>query len=175
MPENEKHNHNHTNEVSKRVVTEHHHSHEVMDKSGKRPLVIGGLVLVAVLIFLALAIGSYFSSWRKNYLYPNHSQTITTFDDHGWGMRGMMTITTNGGTSDTTTTTSYTRTDGVITAVGTNSFTVAGHGEKITVKTDDSTIFNGASLPVKVNDSVIVVGTKDGNNLTANSVYTVRN
>jgi hypothetical protein len=62
------------------------------------------------------------------------------------------------------------RLSGVVTALGTDSFTLAGNGITNTVKTNNDTDYNNATK-VAVNDSVVAVGTTSNGTFTASAVY----
>jgi hypothetical protein len=59
---------------------------------------------------------------------------------------------------------------GVVTAVNSDGFTVAGNGTTKTVKTNGSTIYNTAGNTVAVNDTVSVTGVTSGDTFTATRV-----
>lgn len=63
---------------------------------------------------------------------------------------------------------------GVVTAIDGNMLTVAGSGTTKQVKTTDTTEYYGAAQPVKVNDSVRVMGTTEGDTFTATRVMISR-
>jgi hypothetical protein len=58
---------------------------------------------------------------------------------------------------------------GVVTAVNGNIFTLAGDGTTTQVTLSSSTQYNGASS-VKINDTVVAVGTKNGDTFQANRI-----
>lgn len=64
----------------------------------------------------------------------------------------------------------YQRIRGVVTAVSGDTFTVAGNGATNSVKTDSSTEYIGGDS-VKVNDTVLVLGTTSESTFTASKVY----
>jgi hypothetical protein len=80
------------------------------------------------------------------------------------------TATTSDGLTSTSTTTTYTKTQGVVTAVKADSIVVAGGGKTQTITTTSATTYANDTKPV-VNDSVVIVGTKDGDTLTATHIY----
>jgi hypothetical protein len=73
------------------------------------------------------------------------------------------------GLTTTTTNTTYTQTQGVVTAVNSDSIVVAGGGKTQTIKTNSSTTYASDTKPA-VNDTVVVVGTKDGDTITATQI-----
>ncbi|MDB5160167.1 MAG: hypothetical protein JWO99_430 [Candidatus Saccharibacteria bacterium] len=73
------------------------------------------------------------------------------------------------GLTTTTTNTTYTQTQGVVTAVNSDNIVVAGGGKTQTIKTSSSTTYAGDTKPA-VNDTVVVVGTKDGDTITATQI-----
>lgn len=79
------------------------------------------------------------------------------------------TSTTSDGLTSTSTTTTYTQTQGVVTAVNPDTIVVAGGGKTQTIKTNSSTTYAQDKKPV-VNDTVVVVGTKDGDTITATQI-----
>ncbi len=62
---------------------------------------------------------------------------------------------------------------GVVTSVGSNSFTVAGNGVQYTVTTSDTTTYNSTNKKVSVNDSVVVIGKITDKTIAANDVQVV--
>ena len=73
------------------------------------------------------------------------------------------------GLTTTTTNTTYTQTEGVVTAVNSDNIVVAGGGRTQTIKTNSSTTYLSDTKPA-VNDTVVVVGTKDGDTITATQI-----
>ena len=73
------------------------------------------------------------------------------------------------GLTTTTTNTTYTQTQGVVTAVNSDNIVVAGGGRTQTIKTNSSTTYANGTKPV-VNDTVVVVGKKDGDTITATQI-----
>ena len=73
------------------------------------------------------------------------------------------------GLTTTTTNTTYTQTQGVVTAVNSNNIVVAGGGRTQTIKTNASTTYASDTKP-SVNDTVVVVGTKNGETITATQI-----
>lgn len=76
---------------------------------------------------------------------------------------------TSDGLTTTTTNKTYTQTQGVVTTVNKDSIVVAGGGKAQTIKTNGDTTYVGDTKPA-VNDTVVVVGTKDGDTITATQV-----
>lgn len=86
-------------------------------------------------------------------------------DDDFNGPRGRF----NNGTG--TNTTSSTRVSGVVTAVDSNTLTVAGNGTTTKVTVNDNTAYTGSDKPAKVNDTIMAFGARDAsNNLVASTV-----
>jgi hypothetical protein len=63
---------------------------------------------------------------------------------------------------------------GVVTVIDGDTLTIAGNGTTKQVKATDSTEFYGAAQSVKVNDSVRIVGTTQGDTFTATRVMISR-
>jgi hypothetical protein len=80
------------------------------------------------------------------------------------------TATTSDGLTSTSTTTTFTKTQGVVTAINPDSIVVAGGGKMQTIKTTSATTYANDTKPV-VNDSVVIIGKKDGDTLTATQIY----
>jgi hypothetical protein len=66
-----------------------------------------------------------------------------------------------------------TRLTGVVTQVGSDSFTIAGNGTTKTIKTTSNTDYNTSDKKVSVNDSVLVSGTDNSGTFTATSVRVI--
>jgi len=73
------------------------------------------------------------------------------------------------GLTTTSTNTTYTRTEGVVTAVNSGSIVVAGGGKTQTITTNSSTTYDNGTKPA-VNDTVVVIGTQSGSTITATEV-----
>lgn len=74
--------------------------------------------------------------------------------------------------SDTSTNSS--RVFGVVTAVNDTTLTVAGNGTTTKIIVTDDTTYMGDDKPAKVNDTIMAVGTKDGDTITATRVMLQR-
>jgi hypothetical protein len=59
--------------------------------------------------------------------------------------------------------------DGVVTAVSGSNFTIGGSGASTSIVTSSSTTYQSGNT-VKLNDSVVVIGTKSGDTITATRV-----
>jgi hypothetical protein len=73
------------------------------------------------------------------------------------------------GLTTTTTNTTYTETQGVVTAVNSDNIVVAGGGKTQTITTNASTTYANGTKPA-VNDTVVIVGTSDGTTITATQI-----
>jgi len=73
------------------------------------------------------------------------------------------------GLTTTTTNTTYTQTQGVVTSVSGDTVVVAGGGKTQSIKTNGDTKYTDDTKP-GVNDTVVIVGTKDGDTITATQV-----
>ncbi len=66
------------------------------------------------------------------------------------------------------------RVKGVVTAVDDTTITVAGNGTTTKIIINDNTTFSGDDKPAVINDSILAVGTKDGDTFTATRVVLQR-
>ena len=133
-------------------------------------VVIGAVVLYAIIAIVGV--------WALRMWNERHTamtdlpQMSQRFDVYHRGM-GERTFTSRSSSSDglttTTTTTVYTQTQGVVTKVDGDTITVAGGGKTQTIKTDASTTYSDDTKPA-VNDTVVIVGTKDSDTITATQV-----
>jgi len=73
------------------------------------------------------------------------------------------------GLTTTTTKTTYTQTQGVVSSVNGDTIVVAGGGKTQSIKTNGHTKYTEDVKPA-VNDTVVIVGTKDGDTITATQV-----
>lgn len=114
--------------------------------------VLAVLFLMFVTFAAGAAMGAFagYSNWGNGY---NHMGGLSRWDHMGMGDFGS----------------SKDRARGVVTSVSGNRFTLAGHGSATTVQTDSSTKYDGGNQ-VKVNDTVIVVGTTKNNVLNADFI-----
>jgi Domain of unknown function (DUF5666) len=145
-----------------------------VNKRHKRGLIIG-LIVGGVVVFVMIGMVTYAIA---NRLYGRHvapgdrfgtsSTQITHFGRGGMGMGYGSRIETQVG-SGTVTTTVYTYLTGVVTAVGNDSITVAGHGKTTIIKTSSSTSYAGDIKP-SVNDTVTIAGTTDNDGIIATEV-----
>lgn len=134
-------------------------------------VVLGYLVFVTVGLwaFRMLADHKYATLNGMSGNYGNQMmQARGTVNEATFTMRQ----TDSDGLTTTTTNTTYTQTRGVVTAVNTDAVTVAGGGKTQTIKTNSSTKYADDMKP-KVNDSVVITGTKDGDVLTATQVAVI--
>ncbi|HET9721825.1 MAG TPA: DUF5666 domain-containing protein [Candidatus Saccharimonadales bacterium] len=126
-----------------------HHPHQ---KSWLMPT----LIVVIIVLFLALIF-----SWAVmgRHGYARFAPRSGGAHGHKVGDRRLL-----GGNSA-----NQSRLRGVVTAVNSNSFTLAGGGATNTVQTNGSTQYRNGSQ-VKVNDSVMVAGTTSNGTFTASVV-----
>jgi hypothetical protein len=139
-----------------------------------------GVVAAVISLFVVIVIGSIVFNQVLN------NRLVGMGTNGGYGHSAMMhqfgepsrvageqtfsqTATTSDGLTSTSTTTTYTQTQGVVTAVSGDSITVAGGGKTLTVKTTSATTYANDSKPV-VNDTVVIIGTKDGSTITATQI-----
>jgi len=134
------------------------------------------IVAIVVVVYLILAVGGlWFLHSVADHRDGASSDTRTTMAQHGQrGLgNGERTYTVRQSSSDglttTTTNTTYTQTQGVVTAVNGDSIVVAGGGKTQTIKTNSSTTYVD-DTKAAVNDTVVVVGTKDGDTITATQI-----
>lgn len=135
-----------------------------------------GIVAIVVVIYAMLVVGGL---WVFHSI-ANHQNSVggMTMSQHmgrqGFaGPAGERTYSVSQSSSDglttTTTNTTYTQTQGVVTAVNGDSIVVAGGGKTQTIKTNSSTTYVD-DVKAAVNDTVVVVGTKDGDTITATQI-----
>lgn len=134
-----------------------------------------GFVAIVVVVYLMLVVGGL---WVFHSLSANHRNVSNNLNTQQVGhyqlnWRGDRTFnvwqSNSDGLTTTTTNTTYTQTEGVVTAVNGDSITVAGGGKTQTIKTNSSTTYANDMKPA-VNDTVVVVGTKDGDTITATQI-----
>ncbi len=112
------------------------------------------VVVIAIMAFMFAGMIFAFSWWNGGYGFNGTDR----FDMMN-GRYGMHSWTTAG----------RDRLFGTVTSVSGDSFTVAGNGSSTTVKTDSSVQYTYGDQ-VKVNDSVLVYGTKDNGTLKASRI-----
>ncbi|HEY8886269.1 MAG TPA: hypothetical protein VIM31_02080 [Candidatus Microsaccharimonas sp.] len=175
----------HTREIRDEVVTEKTTPHvdgvpvkTVTRRRHSRQWVIA-VVAIAVVVYLMLAVaGLWIFQTVANHrdVGVNGMGGMTTARQagrQGFGMNGDRTYNLRQSSSDglttTTTNTTYTQTQGVVTAVTSDSIVVAGGGKTQTIKTNTSTTYVD-DTKAAVNDTVVIVGTKDGDTITATQI-----
>ena len=135
-------------------------------------VVVGVVALYAVFMLAAFMLIHAFKDVDMSEFAPTDQQT-TEWSSHRPSFAHERSYTVQNSSSDglTTTTTNktYTQTQGVVTAVNGDSIVVAGGGKTQTIKTNDATKYEDDTKPV-VNDTVVVVGTKDGDTITATQI-----
>ncbi|HKX73425.1 MAG TPA: hypothetical protein VJM32_05395 [Candidatus Saccharimonadales bacterium] len=132
-------------------------------RAGTLVLVAGGLVI------LALGFGAGWLSRNETndrLIGPGFAHKADVFE----GSRPMMKQHLGGEDVNPTDGTEYSHLSGVVTQVNGDTFTIAGNGTTKTIKTNGSTTYNVTTNKVKVNDSVIVKGSKSGDTFTATGV-----
>jgi hypothetical protein len=166
-----------TKKVTAKPATEHPVKEVVAQPHRSRQWVIG-IVAAVVALYVVIVIGGLWLFHVVN----NRAASMGGVNQHtsmmGYGdapgqVSGQQTFTQTATTSDgltsTSTTTTYTQTQGVVTAVNGDSIIVAGGGKTQTIKTTSSTAYVNNMKPA-VNDTVVIIGTKDGNTITATQV-----
>lgn len=136
------------------------------------------IISIVVLYLIIVIIGSMiFHAARQTQTTGANGNSTSSAQRFGRpGMSGMsgdrtynVSQSNSDGLTTTTTNTTYTQTQGVITAVNSDNVVVAGGGKTQTIKTNSSTTYVGDTKPA-VNDTVVIVGTKDGDTITATQV-----
>ena len=117
------------------------------------------IIVAAVIIFLLGMLVDHTVSYRHNNRLMVSNSVMT--ERVGFGRSGFF-----GGSSISS---NQVQISGVVTAVNSSSFTIAGNGSNNTVQTNSSTQYFNASK-VSVNDSVVVVGTTNNSKFTASRV-----
>lgn len=135
------------------------------------------IVAIVVVVYLMLMVGGlwFFHTLadHRNGIPANGTTSMGRYMGHQGFGSGERTYTVRQSSSDglttTTTNTTYTQTQGVVTAVNSDNIVVAGGGKTQTIKTNSSTTYVDNTKPA-VNDTVVVVGTKDGDTITATQI-----
>lgn len=127
--------------------------------------IFGTLLSVVILLFILGAVKHFMYAY--SYDSPRDIRSGNMYD-RSFDRRGM-----RGGMMDDDTL-NTTRVSGVVTAIDNGTLTVAGNGTTKQIKTTDTTEYYGAAQPVKVNDSVHVMGTTEGDVFTATRVMISR-
>lgn len=139
-----------------------------------RKWILGVVAAVVVLYIIIAAAGLWFLHEARNHSGAAVTGPNTATRQFGAGRFSSertfrATETSSDGLTTTSTTTTYTQTQGVVTAVNSDNIVVAGGGKTQTIKTNGSTTYAGDTKPA-VNDTVVVVGTKDGDTITATQI-----
>ena len=153
-------------QIEEKENTAHSRNNWYSTNSGGRGLAYGaGAVIVLLIVFmLGAAAAGHHRVYRTGGFYGGGPGPVTV----GMG-RGERVFMHSGNFGGTVTDNGQTRTTGVVTAVNGSSFTLAGNGATTNVTTNGSTQYQNGNT-VKVNDTVMVVGTTSNNTLTATSV-----
>jgi hypothetical protein len=147
---------------------------EVAAPRHSRSWVVGFVAIVVVVYLMLVVAGLWvvhsFVAEHRNVGNNLNTQQVGRYQLNWRGDRTFNVWQSNSdGLTTTTTNTTYTQTEGVVTAVNGDSITVAGGGKTQTIKTNSSTTYADDVKPV-VNDTVVVVGTKDGDTITATQI-----
>lgn len=149
----------------------------VLDRRHTKKWVIGIVAIVVVIYILAIVIG--LAIVRENGTTQRELTRTGTTQEFGGRPRAAadrnytVQQSDSDGLTTTTTNTTYTQTQGVVTAVASDSITVAGGGKTQVIKTNSSTTYTDDVKPA-VNDTVVVVGTKSGDTITATQIEAIR-
>jgi hypothetical protein len=138
------------------------------------------IVAIVVVVYLMLVVGGlwiFHSIAEQQNVGQNNTAggmgTARQAGRSGFGANADRTYNLRQSSSDglttTTTNTTYTQTEGVVTAVNSDNIVVAGGGKTQTITTNSSTTYANDTKPA-VNDTVVVVGTKDGDTITATQI-----
>lgn len=125
--------------------------------------ILGTLLAVGIVVF---ALGA---AKHAMFMYRYDSRPDTrsgAMYDRSEGLRDMRESLRDNASSSSV--------SGVVTAINNNTLTVAGRGTTKQIKTTDSTEYYGAAQPVKVNDSVRIMGDASGDTFTATRVMISR-
>jgi len=133
-------------------------------------VVIGAVVLTALIVVGALVAGRMLLNRYNNSMFVRGGTSVVVPHPRFGGERTFsVSQSSSDGLTTTTTNTTYTQTQGVVTQVNSDNIIVAGGGKTQTIKTDSSTTYVGDTKPA-VNDTVVVVGTKSGDTITATQI-----
>ena len=140
----------------------------------KRTLVIAFIGGIIVLYIAAIMIGLTIYRAVEDRRSNMYGGTSTMREINGTPrFNGEQTYTvrhiTSDGLTTTTTNQTFTQTQGVVTAANGDSITVAGGGKTQVIKTNGDTAYMDDTKPA-VNDTVVIVGTKDGDTITATEI-----
>lgn len=136
-------------------------THKPKDSRARTIAYVGGGVVILAIVFML--------GWASNVnmLHRQGMQVMRGgFEDMhiAHPLRDSQTVNPTDGTT-------VSRLTGVVTQVGSDSFTIAGNGTTKTIKTTGSTVFNSAdNKTVAVNDSVVVTGSDNNGTFTATNV-----
>jgi hypothetical protein len=125
-----------------------------------------GAVLIVLIVF-ALGMSVANSHEKSAMTFSTRGPIGAGSAEIGGRMGGERHFAFNGG--DSTNTSGQTRLIGVVTAVNGDKLTVAGGGTTTQGTTNSSTDYVNGSA-VKANDSVIIMGTKSGDTVTATRI-----
>lgn len=125
--------------------------------------IFGTLLSVVVLIFILGAVKHAMYAYSDNVRFGKRDVHMMDRRDMRESMRDSYREKS-----------STTLVSGVVTVIDGNTLTVAGSGTTKQVKTTDTTEYYGAAQQVKVNDSVRIIGTTEGEAFTATRVMISR-
>jgi len=149
----------------------------VLDRRHTKKWVIGIVAAVVVIYILAIVIGLTIlhatDSGQRGFTRTGTTQQFGGRPRAAIDRNYTVQQSDSDGLTTTTTNTTYTQTQGVVTAVASDSITVAGGGKTQVIKTNSSTTYTDDVKPA-VNDTVVVVGTKSGDTITATQIEAIR-
>lgn len=143
---------------------------EAPEPANKWRRILPVFALVAVVLGFGVVVG-----WMTSFHYAKtHEPRADVVKFEAMPRGGMLRERLMDDTNDTSGSAKV-QVSGVVTQVGSDSFTIAGNGATKTIKTTGSTTYNTGSGKVAVNDSVVVSATQSGDTLTAVSVHVINN
>ncbi len=135
------------------------------------PWVVIGAVVLSALIAVGGLIAVRMLANRVNSAVSNRNGTSLVAPRPRFANERTYNVSqsSSDGLTTTTTNTTYTQTQGVVTQVNSDNIVVAGGGKTQTITTNSSTTYVGDTKPA-VNDTVVIVGTKSGDTITATQI-----
>lgn len=127
---------------------------------------VAALALCIATGVLALTAFHHPMQAAKQFNEPDMRRSVHDGTNGGPGREGLFGMRGEGS--------SNTRVNGVITSISGDSFVVAGNGKTVNVTKSGSTSVRGTSASIAVNDTVMILGTQDGDSFTATTII-VRN
>jgi hypothetical protein len=133
-------------------------------------VVLGAVVLAGLLAVGALLAGRVLLNRYSALTSPRvGTHLMVSHPRFGGDSTFSVSQSSSDGLTTTTTNTTYTQTQGVVTQVNSDNIVVAGGGKTQKITTNSSTTYVGDTKPA-VNDTVVVVGTKSGDTITATQI-----